>query len=67
MMEDVVPSEPQAQAAVVHPSWFVDFLADRAVRKPSPHTIKPTVKTSKPSPFCWPTPLMPSHTCESTN
>ncbi|KGI65999.1 recombinase [Mycolicibacterium rufum] len=40
MMEDVVPSEPQAQAAVVHPSWFVDFLADRAVRKPSPHTIK---------------------------
>ncbi|KKE98590.1 recombinase [Mycobacterium sp. SWH-M1] len=39
MMEDVAPSEPQAQA-VVHPSWFVDFLADRAVRKPSPHTIK---------------------------
>ena len=29
MMEDVAPSEPQAQAAVVHPSWFVDFLAER--------------------------------------
>lgn len=41
MMEDVVPpSELQAEAAVAHPSWFVDFLADRAVRKPSPHTIK---------------------------
>lgn len=32
-----VPRRPSALAV---PSWFTDFLADRAVRKPSPHTIK---------------------------
>ena len=23
-----------------YPGWFTEFLADRAVRKPSPHTVK---------------------------
>ena len=40
MMGDVPNTNSQAPAAIVHPSWFGDFLADRAVRKPSPHTIK---------------------------
>ncbi len=29
-----------ASPALVHPGWFGEFLADRAIRKPSPHTTK---------------------------
>jgi site-specific recombinase XerD len=37
----VVPgSVPQQPAAPLYPGWFIDFLADRAIRKPSPHTAK---------------------------
>jgi hypothetical protein len=37
----VVPrSAPQQSSAPGFPGWFTDFLADRAVRKPSPHTTK---------------------------
>jgi site-specific recombinase XerC len=31
---------PQKPAALAYPGWFTDFLADRAIRKPSPHTAK---------------------------
>lgn len=24
----------------IYPGWFNEFLADRAIRKPSPHTLK---------------------------
>ncbi|AFM20555.1 site-specific recombinase XerD (plasmid) [Mycolicibacterium chubuense NBB4] len=30
----------QESPSIAHPAWFVDFLADRAIRKPSPHTAK---------------------------
>ncbi len=33
-------SVPPKPPAVVLPEWFADFLADRAIRKPSPHTSK---------------------------
>jgi site-specific recombinase XerD len=33
-------SVPPKPPAVVLPGWFADFLADRAIRKPSPHTSK---------------------------
>jgi site-specific recombinase XerD len=33
-------SAPQQPATLACPGWFTDFLADRAVRKPSAHTIK---------------------------
>jgi site-specific recombinase XerD len=33
-------SAPQQSPAFASPGWFTDFLADRAVRKPSPHTSK---------------------------
>ena len=33
-------SEAQQPSALPCPGWFTDFLADRAVRKPSPHTSK---------------------------
>jgi site-specific recombinase XerC len=33
-------SAPQQPATLGSPGWFTDFLADRAVRKPSAHTIK---------------------------
>ena len=36
MPGSVAPKPP----AVVLPGWFADFLADRAIRKPSPHTAK---------------------------
>jgi site-specific recombinase XerD len=33
-------STPQKSPTIAFPDWFTDFLADRAVRKPSPHTTK---------------------------
>lgn len=33
-------SAPQQAQQLAFPGWFTDFLADRAVRKPSPHTTK---------------------------
>ena len=33
-------SAPQQPPTLDSPGWFTAFLADRAVRKPSPHTIK---------------------------
>lgn len=33
-------SVPPKPPAVALPGWFADFLADRAIRKPSPHTSK---------------------------
>jgi hypothetical protein len=33
-------SAPQQPPEPSFPGWFTDFLADRAVRKPSPHTTK---------------------------
>ena len=33
-------SVPPKPPAVILPGWFADFLADRAIRKPSPHTSK---------------------------
>lgn len=34
-------TEPRhAPSLVAYPGWFTDFLADRAIRKPSPHTAK---------------------------
>jgi site-specific recombinase XerC len=33
-------SAPRQPSAPAYPGWFTDFLADRAVRKPSPHTAK---------------------------
>ena len=33
-------SAPQSPSALPYPAWFADFLADRAIRKPSPHTAK---------------------------
>lgn len=36
----VPASAPQSPSALPHPAWFADFLADRAIRKPSPHTAK---------------------------
>lgn len=33
-------SASDADTAVALPTWFADFLTDRATRKPSPHTIK---------------------------
>jgi len=36
----VPATPPQKPSAPAYPGWFTDFLADRAVRKPSPHTAK---------------------------
>jgi site-specific recombinase XerD len=33
-------STPQKSSKFAYPGWFTDFLADRAIRKPSPHTAK---------------------------
>lgn len=33
-------SAPQQPPTLSSPGWFTDFLADRSVRKPSPHTTK---------------------------
>ncbi|MGD9620725.1 MAG: tyrosine-type recombinase/integrase [Mycolicibacterium sp.] len=33
-------ASPQKSPTVAYPGWFTEFLADRAVRKPSPHTAK---------------------------
>lgn len=33
-------SAPKQPPVLASPGWFTDFLADRAVRKPSPHTTK---------------------------
>lgn len=34
-------AEPQQHSsAIAYPNWFTDFLADRAIRKPSEHTAK---------------------------
>lgn len=34
-------AEPQQHSsAIAYPGWFTDFLADCAIRKPSPHTAK---------------------------
>lgn len=34
-------AEPQPKASsAAYPGWFTDFLADSAIRKPSPHTAK---------------------------
>ncbi|MCH9733067.1 MAG: tyrosine-type recombinase/integrase [Actinomycetia bacterium] len=30
----------QQSSTLSYPAWFADFLADRAIRKPSPHTTK---------------------------
>lgn len=35
-----VPISARQQPPLPCPGWFTDFLTDRAVRKPSPHTIK---------------------------
>src|SRR5262245_38826494 len=31
---------PPKSAALTYPAWFTEFLADRTIRKPSPHTAK---------------------------
>lgn len=36
----VPEARPQKSPTVSYPGWFTEFLADRAVRKPSPHTAK---------------------------
>ncbi|RFZ55761.1 recombinase [Mycobacterium liflandii] len=33
-------TDPQKRLTPNHPDWFIDFLANYAVRKPSPHTAK---------------------------
>lgn len=33
-------ADRQASSALAFPVWFTDFLADCAIRKPSPHTMK---------------------------
>ncbi|SOJ56970.1 Tyrosine recombinase XerD [Mycobacterium simulans] len=33
-------TEPQKSSTLAYPVWFTDFLADCAIRKPSPHTAK---------------------------
>ncbi|MGV7724173.1 tyrosine-type recombinase/integrase [Mycobacterium kansasii] len=34
-------TEPRTKSSpVAYPGWFTEFLADRAIRKPSPHTAK---------------------------
>lgn len=38
--EPVSRSVPSKAAPPALPGWFADFLADRAIRKPSPHTSK---------------------------
>jgi site-specific recombinase XerD len=37
---EVPASAAQSPSALSYPAWFADFLADRAIRKPSPHTAK---------------------------
>lgn len=36
----VPASAAESPSALSHPAWFADFLADRAIRKPSPHTSR---------------------------
>jgi hypothetical protein len=38
---------------LVYPQWFSAFLADRAVRKPSPHTAKAYRQDFAAIAGCW--------------
>lgn len=33
-------NRPPSSSPLAYPGWFADFLADRTIRKPSPHTAK---------------------------
>ena len=40
MLRAVPGTDHQTSSTLVYPGWFTDFLADCAIRKPSPHTMK---------------------------
>lgn len=40
MLRAVPGADHQTSSTVAYPGWFTDFLADCAIRKPSPHTMK---------------------------
>ncbi|HQT96159.1 MAG TPA: hypothetical protein PK435_16145, partial [Thermoanaerobaculaceae bacterium] len=40
MLMPVPGTDHQTSLTLAYPGWFTDFLADCAIRKPSPHTMK---------------------------